>query len=69
MKINIFRLFIFILTFVPWWNLGFGAEVKPDYWPTNGWRTASPESQGVDSNFLGKMMGQFGKNKSVLTVF
>jgi CubicO group peptidase (beta-lactamase class C family) len=56
MKINIFRLFVFILTFLTWWNLGFGAEEKPDYWPTNGWRTASPESQGVDSNFLEKMM-------------
>ena len=56
MKTNIFRLFIFILSFVTWGNLGFGAEEKPDYWPTNGWRTSSPESQGVDSNFLEKMM-------------
>ena len=69
MKINIFRLFIFILTFVPWWNLGFGAEEKPDYWPTNGWRTASPESQGVDSNFLEKMMETIWEKQIVLTVF
>jgi CubicO group peptidase (beta-lactamase class C family) len=36
-----------------------GAAVKgpaavptPDYWPTNGWKTASPESQGMDSKLL-----------------
>lgn len=28
----------------------------PDYWPTKGWRTASPESQGVDSNSFVEMM-------------
>ena len=24
----------------------------PSYWPTSGWRTASPESQGIDSDVL-----------------
>ena len=24
-------------------------EVEPDYWPTNEWRTSTPEEQGVDS--------------------
>ena len=29
---------------------------KPDYWPTQGWRTATPESQGMDSALLLDMM-------------
>jgi len=24
----------------------------PDYWPTNGWRTSTPEQQGIDSEIL-----------------
>ena len=52
MKKNILRLIIFILTYVIWCNFGLAADEKPDYWPTKGWRTASPESQGVDSKLL-----------------
>ena len=29
---------------------------KPDYWPTQGWKTMSPESQGMDSTPLLNMM-------------
>lgn len=29
---------------------------SPDYWPTNGWRSSSPEDQGMDSVTLIKMM-------------
>jgi hypothetical protein len=25
---------------------------QPDYWPTDGWQAASPESQGMDSAVL-----------------
>jgi hypothetical protein len=56
MKKNILLLFILIWTFVMWWNFGFAADEKPDYWPTKGWRTASPESQGVDSSLLKSML-------------
>jgi len=56
MRKNILRLFIFILTLVICWNFGSAADKKPDYWPTKGWRTASPESQGVDSILLAKML-------------
>jgi len=31
-------------------------EQDPDYWPTKNWRTASPESQGMESEYLLKMM-------------
>jgi len=61
MKKNILRLIIFILTFVIWWNFGLAADEKPDYWPTKGWRTASPESQGVDSKLLVKMLETIGE--------
>jgi len=72
MKKNILRLVIFILSFVIWWNFGFAADKKPDYWPTKGWRTASPESQGVDSNLLENMLNTIFKKSlyidSVLVV-
>lgn len=29
---------------------------EPDYWPTKGWRIASPESQGMDSSKLADML-------------
>jgi len=54
MKKNI--LLIFILSFVMWCNFGLAADEKPDYWPTKGWRTASPESQGMDSKLLVKVL-------------
>ena len=63
MKKNILRLIIFILTFVIWCNFGLAADGKPDYWPTKGWRTASPESQGVDSNLLVKMLETIGEKQ------
>ena len=31
------------------------AAPVPDYWPTNGWRSASPESQGMDSTILARL--------------
>ena len=69
MKKNILRLIIFILPFVIWWNFGLAADEKPDYWPTKGWRTASPESQGVDSNLLENMLNTiFKKNLDIDSV-
>jgi len=29
---------------------------EPDYWPTLGWKTATPESQGIDSSALVDML-------------
>lgn len=31
------------------------AAFTPDYWPTEGWKTASPESQGMDSDILNNL--------------
>ena len=55
MEKNILRLFIIILAPVIF-NFGLAADKQPDHWPTKGWRTASPESQGMDSDSLVKML-------------
>ncbi len=49
-------LFVCILTLATWCNFGIAADKQPDYWPTKGWRAASPESQGMDSDSLVKML-------------
>lgn len=56
MKKNILKLFIIILALGIWLNFGLAADNKIDYWPTKSWRSASPESQGVDSKSLLKMI-------------
>ena len=38
-------------------TLSFSAT--PQYWPTEGWRTSTPEEQGMDSEMLVAMMGAF----------
>ena len=58
MKINFLRLIIYILILGIWWNLGLAADKKPGYWPTNGWKSASPESQGMDANLLAEMLNE-----------
>lgn len=50
------QLFIVFLAVLLWWNFGLAKEGKPDYWPTKVWKTASPESQGVDSKILVDML-------------
>ena len=57
-KNNSLRLFSFLLTLLVWWNLGWAADNQPDYWPTEDWRTAFPESQGMDSDLLAKMLNR-----------
>jgi len=58
-----FRIFIVILLLMIWCNIGLAAGGKPDYWPTQRWRTASPESQGMDSEYLLKMMKTIWEQK------
>ncbi len=33
----------------------------PTYWPTDGWRTSTPEQQGMDSETLARMMEQIAR--------
>ena len=56
MKKNTLLLFGIILTLAMLWNYGLAADKQPDYWPTKGWRAASPESQGMESDLLAKML-------------
>ncbi len=35
----------------------------PDYWPTEGWRTSTPEEQGMDSELLVKMFEYIDRNQ------
>lgn len=39
------------------------AETSQDYWPTNGWRTSTPEAQGMDSAILNQMMDYFDEEE------
>ncbi len=35
---------------------GMPAVAVPDYWPTNGWRTSTPDQQGMDARKLTQML-------------
>jgi CubicO group peptidase (beta-lactamase class C family) len=38
--------------------------VEPDvYWPTNGWRTSTPEKQGMDSEKFAAMLAEINERK------
>ena len=47
---------LFLLAILIWCNLGYAEDDQLDYWPTKAWRTTSPESKGMDSELLVKMM-------------
>jgi len=38
----------------------------PAYWPTNGWRSTAPESQGMDSELLARMVEYIQQEKLAL---
>ena len=35
---------------------------EPDYWPTSGWRSSTPEAQGMDSELLAEMLEDISSN-------
>ena len=45
---------------------------EPDYWPTSGWRSSTPEAQGMDSGLLAGMIEDISTNgtsiRSVLVI-
>ncbi len=53
---NIIQLLSLIASYALLCSFVLAGEQSPNYWPTKGWRTASPESQGMDSEYLLKMM-------------
>ena len=41
--------------------------IEPDYWPTAGWRTSTPEEQGLDSEQLVELMDYLqGQNSFII---
>ena len=42
---------------------------SPDYWPTKGWRSSTPEEQGMDSGKLIEMMEMVRDDGLVITDF
>jgi CubicO group peptidase (beta-lactamase class C family) len=46
---------IIILWFICWFNQA-TSSAATDYWPTEGWRTSTPEKQGMHSGFLADML-------------
>jgi CubicO group peptidase (beta-lactamase class C family) len=39
------------------------AQGSPDYWPTDGWRTSTPEAQGMDAQLLANMLAVIREEK------
>lgn len=37
---------------------------EPDYWPTAGWQSSTPEAQGMDSDLLAKMLEDISAEQS-----
>jgi CubicO group peptidase (beta-lactamase class C family) len=37
---------------------------EPDYWPTTGWQSSTPEAQGMDSNLLTQMLEDINTNET-----
>src|SRR5688572_4768030 len=37
---------------------------EPDYWPTAGWQSSTPEAQGMDSELLAEMLEDISANET-----
>jgi CubicO group peptidase (beta-lactamase class C family) len=44
-------------------NAPSNTQTSPSYWPTDGWRAASPEEQGMDSELLAQMTEHIQKEQ------
>ncbi len=55
---------LLVLLFIPGWRGTEPASAsRPDYWPTQGWLTSTPEEQGLDSAKLAEGLRQIQQNK------
>ena len=57
-------LIVFVISLITFFvTLPTAAQSKQaDYWPTEGWRTATPESQGMNSELLAEMFKKINDN-------
>jgi CubicO group peptidase (beta-lactamase class C family) len=39
-------------------------DSEPAYWPTSGWRSSTPEAQGMDSGLLAQMIEEISANRT-----
>jgi len=46
-----------------WCSHALATDNRPDYWPTDEWRSASPESQGMDSEVLLDLLAAAWRHK------
>ena len=37
---------------------------EPDYWPTSGWKSSTPEAQGMDSELVAKVLEEINTNET-----
>ncbi|MGD8990970.1 MAG: serine hydrolase, partial [Desulfobacterales bacterium] len=54
--------FVLIQVCAVLWSCGGMGPEKPDYWPTQGWKIATPESQGMNSALLLDMLEVIWQN-------
>lgn len=54
-----------LLIWVLAWFHATSISAAPDYWPTAGWRSATPESQGMDSGKLADMLEQIQRGDAI----
>lgn len=59
---TVLQLFVLILASALLWNCEWVGQDRPEYWPTQEWRTATPESQGMDSALLLDMLDAIWQN-------
>ena len=60
-KLSLLKVVLFLTALL----MGSCGQVGPDkldYWPTQGWMTATPESQGMDSALLLDMLAVIWQN-------
>ncbi len=60
LKVHFFVPFVLIFLFIPFtepspFSQHCSGLLEPDYWPTYGWRTSSPEAQGMKSQLLDQL--------------
>lgn len=60
-SIALLVIFVYLCTFIA--GCSRGESVKADYWPTEGWKTSSPEAQGMDSELINKMFNEINEKQ------
>jgi CubicO group peptidase (beta-lactamase class C family) len=57
-KLDLRRLVVLAVLLALLGACGAPQAISPDYWPTDGWRTSTPEAQGMDSETLAELFAK-----------